>query len=76
MDFYWEIDRGELRRRTSIGDLGAANVLAVRLLDEGFTTERVLTTIAQLISHPVPVSVPEAYWAEIDENYIFVGSYA
>ena len=51
--FYWESSVEELRRRTSIGDLGAANTLAGRLLDEGVNTGLVVTTIAQMISKPI-----------------------
>jgi len=74
--FYWASNLEELRQRTAICDLGAAHTLAGRLLDEGFTVELVVTTIAQLIAKPAS-SVPEPHWqVEFEEDYVFVGSYA
>ena len=76
MDYYWECGVEDLRRRTSLGDLGAANALARRLLDEPFTTELIVTTIAQLVAKP-DHSVQEPHWqVEFDEDHVFVGSYA
>ncbi len=76
MDFYWESSIQELRRRTSIGDSGAAIALTGRLFDENFNGELVVTTIAQMIAKPHD-SIHEPHWeVEFDEDYVFVGSYA
>ncbi len=58
---YWESSIEELRRRTSIDDLRAANTLAGRLLENGFNNELVVTNIAQMIAEP-DYSAHEPYW--------------
>jgi len=63
---YWESSIEELRRRTSIGDLRAANTLAGRLSENGFNNELVVTTIAQMIAEP-DYSVHEPHWVD-DED--------
>lgn len=74
--FYWESSVEELRQQTSIGDLGAANTLAGRLLDEGVNTGLVVTTIAQMISKPIHSARAPHRRVESDEDYIFMRSYA